>query len=1389
MPQHISRPGRRLPSGAVTTSQPLATAAHGMPLTQPSLNHRAMHTFDTSDVQTALRRLRQRAMVALVAMALLPSVFAQGAPVANPYDQTRSSSFTYRADGLLESETIEPGNPQLCVTTTYAYDAYGNKTGATTANCAGVSGRALFSPRTGSSNYAIAQTVVIAGASVSIPPGSFPITSTNALNQSETRTYDPRFGAALSITGPNALTTTWQVDDFGRKTKEIRADGTSSVIAYCYLVSRVADASSNSANCPSPSTAEIPADAVMFVHSEPHNASDAKNGPFSRVYSDRLGRRIRSVTEAFDGATQPGGANRLVVQDTDYNRYGAQVVSTQPYFLDTASSTSGGASNYGMTRTDYDVLGRPTAVYTTDATVTGNEGGSQPSVTFGSRDSRQAAMTKVTYNGLTTITTNDKGQTRAEEKNIDGKLVRVTNHLGAQLAHQHDAFGNLVATKDALQNTVTLSYDLRGRKVAMNDPDTGLWQYDYNALGEVVWQQSPNQRALAQGTTMAYDVLGRMTQRVEPEYTSAWSYDKYADGSACAKGVGKLCQSGTSNGIARKLVYDSLGRPINTRTTITNGPSFASAVSYDSAGRLATQTYPSGLQVAYSYTAKGFLSRLTLATAATVNPLPATPGGTPGPSISLAAGSVLWQAVAYNSWGKAEQQTYGNGVVNKAVFDAVTGRLTSATAGKATASDVFSHSYAWDSLDHLTGRTDANGAGDGNAVTDNFLYDGIGRLQSYTVAASALPNIARTVTLQYNALGNILSKSDVGTYTYGAQGAGQVRPHALQSVAGIFSASYTYDANGNLTAATAGKYRSIAYTSFNLPDSQTGIQGPAGTPKYTWQYDENHQRIKETRVSGGVTRVTWNLHPDNQGGLAFESESTAGGTPSNRHYLSVGGMSIGVLVSNAPLLTLTATQTAPTVLASITLVKVEYWHKDHLGSLAATTDHTGAVTARYAYDPFGKRRYTNGTYDAAGNLVIDWTTNTNNGTDRGYTGHEQLDDIGLVHMNGRVFDPTLGVFLQGDPMVQDPNNLQNFNRYGYCFNNPITCTDPSGFSFLGDFFGGLLMGADTTTVRHTFIPISDPNQRPYIAIAAAVFLGPAGGGAYSLLGVTNPLFQAAIAGFASGAISTGNLKGALQGSFSAAMFYGAGELISGNIGSIGKISNSYAQVAIHGVAGCVSSVAGGGKCGPGALSAAFSKAAVVNGYTSAANPIEGSIKSAILGGAGSVLGGGKFSNGAMTGSFSYLFNFLAHKRPLINPNGIGENSAYAIDFEQEIPSKDLGWFGKMLKWVGNDSLNLPLNVLAKGQDWTQSGICAVQTCYGSRDLPDDIRAQALGIEPQVKQMATNIASNNGWDLNYLGRDQLQTIVQSWSNIPNFTKLYGSSESIMNRFPIPKPPGQ
>ena len=69
--------------------------------------------------------------------------------------------------------------------------------------------------------------------------------------------------------------------------------------------------------------------------------------------------------------------------------------------------------------------------------------------------------------------------------------------------------------------------------------------------------------------------------------------------------------------------------------------------------------------------------------------------------------------------------------------------------------------------------------------------------------------------------------------------------------------------------------------------------------------------------------------------------------------------------------------------------------------------------------------------------------------DRGFTGHEHLQTVGFIHMNGRLYDPALHRFLQPDNYVQDLFNTQNFNRYGYCLNNPLVYVDENGEFLLG----------------------------------------------------------------------------------------------------------------------------------------------------------------------------------------------------------------------------------------------------------------------------------------------------------------------------------------------------
>jgi RHS repeat-associated protein len=103
-----------------------------------------------------------------------------------------------------------------------------------------------------------------------------------------------------------------------------------------------------------------------------------------------------------------------------------------------------------------------------------------------------------------------------------------------------------------------------------------------------------------------------------------------------------------------------------------------------------------------------------------------------------------------------------------------------------------------------------------------------------------------------------------------------------------------------------------------------------------------------------------------------------------------------------------------------------YFHKDHLGSIAVITDEAGAVVERLSYDAWGRRRFPDGTDDPSGSITSQTT--------RGFTGHEELGDVSLVHMNGRVYDPLLGRFGSPDPTTENPFSTQGWNRYSYVGN-------------------------------------------------------------------------------------------------------------------------------------------------------------------------------------------------------------------------------------------------------------------------------------------------------------------------------------------------------------------
>ena len=310
------------------------------------------------------------------------------------------------------------------------------------------------------------------------------------------------------------------------------------------------------------------------------------------------------------------------------------------------------------------------------------------------------------------------------------------------------------------------------------------------------------------------------------------------------------------------------------------------------------------MQVSYDYTARGFIKQLKLANAATVSPLagreaPPAPASTSPPAAACGRPASSTPGARAS---KAPSATASPAAPAMKPHAAARLALSAGTGTGAAAKNVLDFGYAWDSLNNLVYRADNIGDAVAGAVTENFFYeDALARLTQYTVNAPAVPSGSRTVTLQYNALGMLLSKSDVGTYTYPSSWQCPApcpgHPGTPWTAARPASATTLPATSSPATASTATSPTPASTCPTARPASR-GAPGGAygGTAQYTWAYDESHTRIKEVRtITGGTmagTRTLWYLHPDNAGPWASRARSTARRPPTaanpaqttNRHF-------------------------------------------------------------------------------------------------------------------------------------------------------------------------------------------------------------------------------------------------------------------------------------------------------------------------------------------------------------------------------------------------------------------------------------------------------------------------------------------------------------------------
>lgn len=634
-----------------------------------------------------------------------------------------------------------------------------------------------------------------------------------------------------------------------------------------------------------------------------------------------------------------------------------------------------------------------------------------------------------------TVVTDANSHAKTLVTDVYGWLRVIQDANGYAVTRGYDAAGSLTSVTDSLGNALfsaSYAYGLGAFMTGSTDADLGgPWGYTIDALGErTAWSDAKGQSFLA-----TYDALSRPATRTEPDLFTQWTWGT----SAAAHEIGQLhsvctgtgtkptaCASAT--GYAESETYDSVGRRFQRSIQIPGDATYTYTWSYNPTTQLLdTLTYPSStagyaLVLKYGYT-NGLLQSIT--------------------DTSDSPNVTLWTVNAENARGQPTQETLGNNVVINHALDAVTGVPGSITAGVGGGAALQNNAYLFDEVGNLTQRQDNN-----HGLTENSYPDSLNRIDHTTL------NNVENLALSYDLTGNILTAQIEGATTNsqnfstnqpGCTSYSNSQPHALRSITkGSQVTSFCYDANGNVVSESLNGMiqASGIWTSYNQLASLTGTSSTSSA----FSYDANHQRYKQVATfPGGIPETTIYV-----GGL-LEKVNNPNGT-TYRHYVPAGN---SVIVYNR------------IVNGSNTLY---YLTSDHLGSTTAITDPSGHSVLTENFAAFGWRRGDNwtGKPTATELQTIDGITH------RGFTFQERLDNLNLTHFNGRVYGET-GEFFSPDPFIADPTNTQDYNRYAYVRNNPVTYTDPSGLCVeIYDLDGNLLIPCDPGFIPDPRPPYSPP---------------------------------------------------------------------------------------------------------------------------------------------------------------------------------------------------------------------------------------------------------------------------------------------------------------------------
>jgi len=566
-----------------------------------------------------------------------------------------------------------------------------------------------------------------------------------------------------------------------------------------------------------------------------------------------------------------------------------------------------------------------------------------------------------------------------------------------------------VTTTNAMQRQHQVVWDVNGRTVTSTEwldnlPVTTKYAYEpFSALRQVTVSGLVTQ-------TMLHDTLGRITEYQDADAgTVTMTYD----------GFDQMTQkTHLASAETTLFQYDSLGRPVAEKgpdgtttygwdqgpyaigrlTSAKSPDGVISGYEYDSAGRAAAETQIADgktLRLAAQYDAQGHLAQVDY---------PSIDGsGQPGMSLhyqynpfnflnqidassSNAAGLIpLIQILTRNSDGALTSAVRGGSLDEEWAYDPATGRPKHQEIRRGN-TPLLDLTYAYYPDGSLNMRTDAV-----NARQETFQYDDLNRLTDVVLNQGVGPaNTSHHTQYQYDPIGNLthvlVDQQLTEQNDYGNPDGSL--PHALTNHNGL---AVGYDTHGRQV--TVGGRTIQHYTAFDLPQDLI-VNGVATT----LAYDAFGERAKKTGLN--KTRYLGQLYEQRDG---------------KEHVFHVPGIAeITQQVGQAP--------------------SVHFTLTDTLGSVNVLAEANG-VTQKQFFDAFGARTDITGQSPAAPLTLFH----------NGFTSQEHDDELGLINLHGRVYDPALKRMMSPDPHVTFPLAGQNYNRYSYVLNNPINFTDPTGF--------------------------------------------------------------------------------------------------------------------------------------------------------------------------------------------------------------------------------------------------------------------------------------------------------------------------------------------------------